>query len=258
MAKIISPNGILELIFLGAGEQVKRGADGLLEAALTSIACNFNDEILGIILKKVTSICTDAAHVNTGGKGGLWALLEKKCEEAGSRSSLIKIWCAAHRTDLAWKDLMPKSTKSVAQLSPEVKCLDKILTILSSFSSYFHNSATRTHELRQIGEELGVKVLSMPKLFTVRWTEFTYNLLRSILTSWRAIVTFLAKNERTCAKSKGFLQHLTSLKFLKMVAFLADVLAVFKRMQKKLQSDALTLMKMSHDIAVAISVIQWS
>lgn len=140
-------------------------------------------------------------------------------------------------------------------MSPKVKCVDKIFTILSSLSSHFHNSATRTNELKQIGQKLGVKVLNMPKLFTVRWTEFTFNLLRLILISWRAIVFFLTKNKRICVKSKAFLKHLTNLNFLKMFAFVADVLTVFKRMQKKLESDLLTLMKMWHDIAVAMDMI---
>lgn len=41
-----------------------------------------------------------------------------------------------------------------------------------------------------------------------------------------------------------------------MVAFLADVLNIFKRMQKKLQSNSLTLMEMSQDISVAIQTLE--
>lgn len=152
MAKIVDPNGALELIFLGVGEQKKRGADGLLEAALTAISTNFGGENLKIILKKVSSICTDGASINTDEKGGLWTLLEKECAEAGSSIPLIKLWCAAHRADLVWKDLTPNSSKASAELSPEIKSVDEILTTLSSLSSHFHNSAVRTNELIEIGQ----------------------------------------------------------------------------------------------------------
>lgn len=251
MGKMVNPKGELELLFLGVGEQKKQGAAGLLDAALAAIEDNFNRETLRIVLKKMSSTCTDGARINTGDETGLWVRLEKEMLDVGSEIPLVKLWCGAHRSDLAWGDLTPKTTRLIARLSPEVKALAKILSILSSLSSHFHSSAVRTTELREIALQNGLNILSMPKLFTVRWTEFTYNLIRAILTSWNATVLFLEKNKRTCATSNGFHKYLTNLNFLKMVAFLGDVLRLFKRMQKKMQSDSLTLMKMSHDIAVA-------
>lgn len=256
MAKIVTSEGKLELIFLGVGEQTKRGAAGLLEAALTAIEDNCGKDTLTAILKKLSSICTDGANVNTGEKGGLWGLLEKQLLEAGCEIPLIKLWCAAHRSDLSWGDLTPKTPRLIAQLPPEVKIVDKILSILSNLSSHFHNSAARTTELKEIAKQHNLKVLSMPKLFTIRWTEHTYDLIRAVMTSWNAVVLFLEKDKETCPKSSGFFKYVSNLNFLKMVAFLGDVLRIFKRMQKKLQSDSLTLMKMSFDISVAKSTLE--
>lgn len=249
LGKIVNPKGELELLFLGVGEQKKQGAAGLLDAVLSAIEDNFNRETLITVLKKMSSVCTDGARINTGEGSGLWMRLEKEMLDVGSTIPLVKLWCGAHRSDVAWGDLTPTTNRLIAQLSPEVKALKKILDILSSLSSHFHSSAVRTTELKEIAQQHGLRILSMPKLFTVRWTEFTYNLIRAILTSWHATVLFLEKNKRTCASSNGFYKYLANLNFLKMVAFLGDVLRLFKRMQKKMQGDSLTLIKMSQDIA---------
>lgn len=47
----------------------------------------------------------------------------------------------------------------------------------------------------------------------------------------------------------GFLNYLTKLETVKLIAFLADVLFVFNRFQKQLQSDKLTLIRMNTHIS---------
>lgn len=54
----------------------------------------------------------------------------------------------------------------------------------------------------------------------------------------------------------GFLKCLKSEDFMKMVTFLADVLSVFQRMQKKLQSDKLTLITIQASVKSAISSLE--
>lgn len=214
MSKIVNSEGELELLFLGVSEQIIRGAVGLLAASMKAIEDNFNKAVLEIILNKVSSVCTDGANVNTGEQGGLWILLEKEILAAGSITPLIKIWCAAHRLDLAWSDLTPKSSRLIAQIPSSVKALDKILGILSSISSYFHNSAARTVELKELAAENGLKVQSMPKLFTIRWTEHTYHLIRSILVSWNAIRFVHGKGKADVFEGKWISQIYDEFEFL--------------------------------------------
>lgn len=106
LAKIVTIDGCSELLFFGVKEQVERLATGLLKTALGAIEEQFGRVFLeDVILKKISSICTDGTNVNSGEKGGIWAFLEEKMAAIGSRLPLLKVWCAAHRSDLAFNDL---------------------------------------------------------------------------------------------------------------------------------------------------------
>lgn len=185
-----------------------------------------------LILRKISLVCTDGTNVNTGDKFSLWVLLDKEMKAAGSNIPVIKIWCAAHRSELAWKII----SKSVPEIS-------KVLTVLSSISSYFHQSAIRTAELKQIASEHNLRLLNMPKIFEIRWSQFTFSLVRSVLVSWNASVIYF-KNNGADAVCAGHHKYLTQLENVALNAFLADLLFAFSRFQKKLQSDQLTLISM--------------
>lgn len=94
----------------------------------------------------------------------------------------------------------------------------------------------------------------MPKKFAVRWTEYSFQLVRAIAHNWHAIVLYFTENNN--ARSKGFLTFLTNVGNLKKIAFLGDVLFLFKRLQKKLQSDSLTLLKMSANVNETIAALE--
>lgn len=102
--KVINKFGKEEQFFLGAGEVCKRGAVGILESIETACINILGIEVSEYIFKNM-SIVTDGASVNIGERGGLWTLFQQKwrslCEQ---NVPLIKIWCAAHRSNLVWKD----------------------------------------------------------------------------------------------------------------------------------------------------------
>lgn len=168
LGKLVNKDGTSELIFIGIAAQTERKAEGLMKAvenALQIHTCEAKE-----ILCKLSSICTDGTNVNSGEEGGLWALLEKKMQNAGSTIPLIKIWCAAHRAELAWKN--------AADLVKEV---NKVFSVLSKMSTHFHHSGDRTTELKKIASEHKIRVMNLPKIFEIRWTEFTLTLVRSVL-----------------------------------------------------------------------------
>lgn len=106
--------------------------------------------------------------------------------------------------------------------------------------TFFHYSAIRSSELKKIATEHNLHLLNMPKIFEIRWTQFTYSLVRSVLVSWNTLVIYLKNNEKD-AVCAGFYNYLSKLENVELIAFLADVLFAFGRFQKKLQSDQLTL-----------------
>lgn len=226
LAKIVNENGTLETLFLGVGQQSERGAAGLFKTIKETINSH-GDNLYSKTLEKMSSVVTDGA---TDNRYGLWAIMEKEVESTGSTLKILKIWCAAHRSELAWK--------SVADKVPEV---EEIFNKIVAIGTHFHTSAMRQAELKQIADENGLNLKHLPRLFTVRWTEFSHTLLDSYLISWHAIVLYSEK-----FADNSFMRFLTNYKLLKVIAFLADLLIVYSRFQMKLQSDNLHIVSMHH------------
>lgn len=114
---------------------------------------------------KTSSIMTDGAKCNTGEKNGLWALLkqmghvrtDENTKVETSIPPLMTIWCAAHRSNLAWKSV-----------SESVRELKNVVIELVAISSFFNTSGLRTRKLKSIAEEKKLSLMRLPKLFEVR------------------------------------------------------------------------------------------
>lgn len=241
LAKIVNSRGVQETIFLGIGDQTERGATGMLDA----MKCGLNETFSEYewIFKLISSLVTDGASVNTGEKKGLWRLIDDNSNALGSQVPILKIWCAAHRAELAWKDV----SKSITEVA-------NIFKSLVSISTYFHQSGLRTSELKTIAKDSALSLLSLPKMFEVRWSEFTFYLLNSMLTSWNALVLYFQRNvaDKEC---NGFLKFLTKVDNIKLIAFLADILFIYMRFQKNLQADNLTLITMHSNVKSLLNSI---
>lgn len=232
LLKIINKSGELETLFIGIGQQIKRGAIGLFEAVKQGIIDNIGEELYTLIMARVSSICTDGANVNTGEKRSLWKFFGDECSKYRENLPLQKFWCSAHRMELVWNDLA-NGTKEVR----------KTLEIISSIASYFHESGLRSEELKSIAHERGVKVLSIPKIFKIRWSEWTFSSVVNLLKSWNALMIYFDKNKKD-GKVLGFLTFLSKLENMKLIVFLADILHVYKRFHKLVQSDNLTIVSL--------------
>ncbi|KAF0714641.1 E3 SUMO-protein ligase KIAA1586-like isoform X4 [Aphis craccivora] len=222
LLKVVSKNGETNQYFLGAGQVIKRGALGVLQAIESASLSTIGEKATDFVFKNISSIVTDGATVNSGEKGGLWTLFENKWRKTSDNNTpsipFIKIWCAVHRSNLAWKD--------ASSIIPEVQ---HFLEKLSGLSSFFHTSALRTRELEDIAKKNNCALLRLPKVFKIRWTEFTASLLNSVLTSWNALILYMDTSVET--EAKGYSQFLKNEYELKFLAFMADVLTVFSRYQ---------------------------
>lgn len=236
MAKLMNADGSSESVFIGIAEQSERLAKGLFKTVKTALTAAFDKS--DTIFRKISSVCTDGTNVNSGEKNDIWVLIEDEMKKVGSTIPLLKVWCAAHRAELVWKH----AVKSVPEVS-------KVRSILSKMSTHFHFSAIRTAELKKIAADHGSRLLMIPKIFEIRWTDFTFKLLRNVLVSWETLVKYFQENKRN-AECAGYLKYLTKLETMKQLAFLADVLFSFSRFQMKLQSDTLTILSMKSHIDV--------
>lgn len=132
----------------------------------------------------------------------------------------------------------------------------KLLSVMSKMSSFLHTSGLRTGDLQRIATQHNLKLLSMPKIFTIRWTEFTYRLARAVLTSWHALMLYFGEKRKECSKSAGFLDFISNERNMRKICFIGDVLFIFMRMQKKLQNNSLTLIQMSADVKMTLSALK--
>jgi len=88
------------------------------------------------------------------------------------------------------------------------------------FELEFHDTAKKNY----------CKLMRTPAFFQVRWTEFSFSLINSILISCHALVLFMQDSKEK--EAKGFLLFLTNLDNLRMLSFLADSLLVFSHYQQ--------------------------
>lgn len=88
----------------------------------------------------------------------------------------------------------------------------------------------------------------LPKLFTIRWTQFTFHLLTSLLRSWHALMAYFDSNKDNDCTEMVFFRFLSKIENLRIIAFLADLLQIYSRYHKKTQDNKLTLVSLIHSI----------
>lgn len=231
MVKVISKGGKAEDLFLGANEPTSRGAAGVLKAMQAGARNMVGHEATNAILRTASSIVTDGTALNSGERAGLWTLFDEIAERAGSQVPLIKIWCAVHRSNLAWK-----------RVKDDIPEVGNLFQVLGSICAFFHSSGVRTRELKEIAGKENAALLTLPYVFEVRFSEYSQNLLEAILRSWRALVLYFKKSKES--ECRGYLLYLVDCEKLKLICFLADLLKIFSRYQKSLEGDQSTLLDM--------------
>lgn len=188
MAKTINKHGKLETIFIGIQEQKERGASGL-HTTIKNIINMHGAGLYVKVLKKMTSFVTDGASVNVGSHNGLWRLIDEDAKANGAIQPIIMIWCVAHRSDLALRDL----NRIVADVPT-------IINKSSQLASFIRRSGLRTAAVKKISSEHGLKLMSLPRHFYVRWGEFMSQLITAVLISWKCLVLFFKKSLRTITR----------------------------------------------------------
>lgn len=199
----------------------QRGTEGYAKAVVAAV-----ENVLpwSKLLPLVTSIATDGESMNTGLKQSLWTWLDNQCKDSKCTQPIIKIWCAVHRSNLAWGDL----TKNVG----EVK---RIINDAKAVATYFHTSGLRTEELKKSSEENGMDVIHFPTYFEVRWAQYVEELLQSVLHNWPALMIYWDKTRDK--EAAGFKKTWSEYGRLKLLVLLIDVLMKLARFQQRLQSD---------------------
>ena len=224
--KIITSEGEQEDLFLGFSESTERKTKGYVSAVKEAVSFTITWKDL---FDNITCIVTDGESLNIGEHNSLWKVLQDERSYSTSNPTLplIKIWCAAHRSDLAF-----------GKVSKTVKEVNLLISDACGLSTFFHTSAVRTKELEMTASHHDLKVKHIPKYLEVRWTEFSYSLFSSILFSWQAIVKYLQHTEDRSAQ--GHIKFLTDRTKFRTMCCVADVLQIYSRFQKAIQDNRVT------------------
>ena len=219
-AKVIHQDGSDSTFFLGFGESPSGGAKGYLEAIME--ACRpLSWESL---FSKTSSLVTDGENMNTRSRNGPWALCDGYRRDSSSDLPLIKICCAAHRINLAWKSV-----------TKEVQEVDKLIKDAASLSTYFRILAVQTKNLKKIAEQNEFQYFHFPRYFEVCWTQFCHELLESVLKNWRASIQYF-ENEQG-QEARGYLNKWLDKDNIHLAGITADVLYIYKRFHQAFQDD---------------------
>ena len=231
-AQIVTTEGHLISRFLGFSEPVERGITGYVQCIqeATKAVQPWDD-----LIKVTSSIVTDGESLNSGERNGLWKKLEEEkiCHDS-NHSPLIKIWCAAHRSNLAYKDV----SKTICEVR-------LVTSDVVSVGSYFHVSGVRTHQLKEAASSSGLaEPLHWPDFKEVRFAEFSHQLFAVFLRNYRSCICYWEKGYDV--ESAGFLRKWRNKDRLLIVCVLADVTYLLKGLQKKLQKDTCILSDFSN------------
>jgi hypothetical protein len=227
MAKYIAINGDEKTVYLGFCESHEVGSLGLWHAAQE--AAEKSGKSWAGIFGKSTSIVTDGEASNTGTHHSLWTFLSEE-RKMGPEPNLplLKIWCAVHRTQLAYKD-MAKSVPEVHHITSDCACV----------GTFYRSSAVKTKGIKAASEKLKVPVVQFPAVTDIRFTEYSYKLMVSVLQNYGPMISHLQTIDTP--EAKGILCKWLDEDTLQLTAVLTDALFLYKRFQKLIQSDNLNI-----------------
>ena len=216
LAKTVNQKGEENLYFLGFEEPNERGAEGALTAIQNAVQKSVKWDSL---FPNVSSLASDGTNLNSGARSGIWARLSqmRQLQENGKDVPLLKIWCAVHRSALAWNSVC-SSVAEVNYLIPNHISIP-LVSGHGNFIKWQLKTNSRFSGFLSISKYVG-----------------TSQLLRSILTSIRAILMYLKTSPD--ADANGYLKNWLKKDRLHLSCFLMDVVMLYSRFQMKLQSDS--------------------
>ena len=125
-------------------------------------------------------------------------------------------------------------------MAKNVPEISHIVSDCKALATFYNVSAVRMKGLRNTAVDSGVEVYQFPHLKDIRFTEYTYGLLHSILRNYRPMIEHLER-ETGDVDMQNFLLKWKDEDTVRMTAILCDVLFVYQRFQKYIQSDLISV-----------------
>ena len=179
--------------------------------------------------RKVIGFGADGASVNMGCRGGIVAILRVEIPH------LVEVHCVAHRLEL-----------SVLDACKEVSYVQIFEKIVKGVLKFYSHSSKRNRELHEIADTLEAATLKYGSWNPIRWIACKTRTLVAVDKNWHSTVTHLEHTATSStgddgSKAKGLLKALTTLKFVRFLAFMLDFTASLSKLSVAYQSDFVTL-----------------
>lgn len=114
-----------------------------------------------------------------------------------------------------------------------------VIADCKAVTSFYNSSAVRTKEIRKAAEDVGASCVQFPLVNDIRFTEYSYKLLSAVLANHKSMITHLSSVDTT--ESKGLRNKWLDADAVHLAAVVCDALYVYKRFQKLLQGDTVTI-----------------
>lgn len=230
--KVVTKTADVKVYFLGVGEPFERSAKSVMSALESACSKTVGTDFFKTVVEKTSSIVVDGISLDVKERETLWSLMRQLQKVMSSPFQdlppLLTNWCNVHRSDLAWE--------SVSQSVEEV---NHVFQNLISICRLFHQSSIRLRELREISEENNQTFKSLPRVFEIKWSDFTANTLSTILLMWSPLTLYAQRSQdKEASITLSFFKKIDN---LHMLTFLADVLSLFSSYQENLMRESVTL-----------------
>ena len=158
---------------------------------------------------------------------------EEKSAIDPNHGPLLKIWCAAHRSNLAYKDV----AKTVSEV--QITVSDVV-----SVGNYFHVSGVQTQDLKTTAESNGLpEPLHWPSFKKVRFAAFSHHLFAVFLRDYHCCISYWEKGND---ESLGFFCKWKNKDRVQTVCVLVDVTYILNGLQKCLQKNTCMLSELQN------------
>lgn len=214
---------------------------GSMLQALEKYGINFE-----FLKKNLIAFVSDGASNMLGRKSGVGTLLKNDFP------NIITWHCCNHRLELAVNDTLK-----------EVSGLNHFQSFIEKLYATYHMSPKNTSELRECAASLEKQLLTIGKIFTIRWVASSQSTVKAVWNNYEALFkhfsyasTDTCRDSRERAKYNGLKNILTSNNFVHNLGVLYDALIELSDLSIQLQKRDMTLPAAYKSVQRTIRVLE--
>ena len=214
-------------------------ADGVVDAIKRGLSkCDIDLDKRSDQSAKLVCVNLDGAAVNLGAKNGVAKKLSDSVE-----NNVIVTHCVAHKLELGVLDAVKKNDY-----------LKKFEDTLKRICKFYSFSPKRRQELKKLASVLGEDLIMHTEIKAIRWVSSKLRALEAVCQDMNITVTHMEQVLETSnradelGQAKAILTDLTSVKFVKYIHLMLDVLTAITSTSVMFQNKDLLMFKVKEAV----------